>query len=177
MTLLIYVLVGLGVGLISGALGIGGGVLLIPLLMGVFHFSHREAIGTTLGVLVLPVLIVAAWRYDHYGFLNRQAAVCIALGFAIGAPFGAEFVSNVTEHWLPLLRILFGLTLIYIGVRYVLDTDNQATSALLGLISVAVSLLAFWYLRMLGRRYQPRTLAHEIEQFQQRKPDEPDYYI
>jgi uncharacterized membrane protein YfcA len=177
MTIVLYVLLGLLVGLVSGAVGIGGGVLLIPALMWLFRFPHREAIGTTLGVLALPVLLLAAWRYYQNNFLNLEAAIWIAVGFAIGCPLAAETVSNLPEQWMPLLRVVFGLMLIYIGIRYAFMSDTEAASTFLAVITVSVSAVLCVVLRAVGRRHRLRKLAEEIDRIQQQEPTEPDYYI
>src|SRR5262245_66341423 len=63
MTILFYIVAGLGIGGISGLLGIGGGVLLVPVLVWFFNFEHTKAVGTTLAVMVPPIGLMAALEY------------------------------------------------------------------------------------------------------------------
>src|SRR5438105_129421 len=84
MTILFYIVTGLGIGVISGLLGIGGGVLLVPVLVWFFKFQHTEAVGTTLAVLVPPIGLMAAIEYYRRGQLNLQAAGIIAAAFVLG---------------------------------------------------------------------------------------------
>jgi hypothetical protein len=81
---LAYLALGLTIGLISGALGIGGGVLIVPALVWLFRFDYLRATGTSLAVLVLPVVALGAWRYYSAGRVDVTAAVCIAVAFFVG---------------------------------------------------------------------------------------------
>ncbi len=58
---LLYIILGLLAGILSGLIGIGGGVMIVPSLIFLFGFSQLEAQGTTLGLLVPPIGILAAW--------------------------------------------------------------------------------------------------------------------
>jgi len=61
--ILFYVLLGLAVGALSGLIGIGGGVFLVPALIFFFGLSQHQAQGTTLALLVPPIGLLAAWTY------------------------------------------------------------------------------------------------------------------
>src|SRR5437763_1572018 len=87
-------LAGLAVRVISGMLGIGGGVLVIPVLVGVFGFAHERAVGTSLGMLLPPIGIFAFLDYYRHGNVDLTAAGLLALGFAAGAFFGSLMVNH-----------------------------------------------------------------------------------
>ncbi|TMQ33044.1 MAG: sulfite exporter TauE/SafE family protein [Planctomycetota bacterium] len=97
MQVLLLLIIGLSIGAISGALGIGGGVLLIPALIWLCRYDFPKAAGTTLAVLVPPIGLPAAWLYYKRDLIDVQAAVWIALAFALGAILGASIA-----HYLPL---------------------------------------------------------------------------
>lgn len=61
-----FLLLGLTIGTLSGAIGIGGGVLITPALVYLFGFSQHEAQGTTLALLVPPIGLLAAWTYNCF---------------------------------------------------------------------------------------------------------------
>ena len=109
---------GVFVGMLSGMLGIGGGVVLVPGLMLLFGFTQLEAQGTSLAVLAMPILVFAAVVYYQNGHVRLPVVAFIAIGFAIGA-YGA---ANLAEH-LPVkaLRVFFGALMLYLGFMYVLE--------------------------------------------------------
>src|SRR5262245_42560961 len=123
MNILLYVAVGLAIGSVSGTLGIGGGVLLMPALIWLFGFEHPKAAGTTLAILAFPIgLWPAVWKYYQQGVLTWDdlgKACWIAGGFGLGALLGATYVTQIPK---PLLQLCFGLLLVYIGVRFVIHS-------------------------------------------------------
>src|SRR3954468_21596358 len=86
---------GLVVGLISGVLGIGGAILLVPALVLVFGFSQGRAQGTSIGALVPPIGIFAAVQYYRNGLLDVRVSALIAIGFVFGAFLGAYLVPHI----------------------------------------------------------------------------------
>ncbi len=175
MDIILYLLVGLLVGGISGTLGIGGGVLLIPILVWLFGFDHPKATGTTLAVLVPPIGLLAAWEYYQKGLLDLRAALCIAAAFVLGAYGGALLMPllPVTQ-----LRFFFGLLLIFVAVRFLLAADAEAASAFVGLLAVGLAWLVYAGLRLLGRRYPSRPdLEAAIQMSKEKTRGESDYYI
>ena len=71
-------ILGFGIGVISGIIGIGGGVLLIPALIWLLGMSQRKAQGTSLAALLLPVGIFAFWTYYREGNAARAIALHVA---------------------------------------------------------------------------------------------------
>jgi uncharacterized membrane protein YfcA len=111
---LLFILIGLFAGTISGLLGIGGATIIIPALIYFFGFSQHEAQGTTLLLMVPPIGILAAWTYYKKGYANVPVAIFICLGFIIGAFFGAKVAVSIPEK---LLRKLFALFLLIISIH------------------------------------------------------------
>jgi uncharacterized membrane protein YfcA len=173
MTILAYIALGLLVGMISGMVGTGGGVLLVPALIWWFGFDHRKAVGTTLAVMVPPIGLMAAVEYYRRGEVDLQAAAVVAATFLAGAWLGSKLAAHV--H-LEILRLLFGLVLVYIAVRFLL-ADRYVSSAFLGLAAVALAFVVYVGLRILGKRHlPPPNLGDKIRGLEQ--PDRPgDYYI
>jgi uncharacterized membrane protein YfcA len=175
MNILIYIGIGLVVGSISGALGIGGGVLLVPLLIWLCKFDTKMATGTSLAVLVPPIGLPAAleaWREQR---VDLAAALWIAGAFMIGA-----FASSAVVDYMPdlLLRRLFGLLMLYIAIRFVLTSDSEVVNAVAGLTAVILGWSVFFLLRLLGRRHLNWPSLHEeIRRMQHEGRGDPDYYI
>jgi uncharacterized protein len=139
-------LFGIGVGVLSGLLGIGGGIALVPGLIMLFGFSQKEAQGTSLAVLVPPIGIFAALLYYEHGFVQLPKVGWVALGFLVGAYLGARLVPTVPDEW---LSFAFGAILLYVGFMFVLspDVDKRTAVALpAGLAALTATLLG-WILR------------------------------
>jgi uncharacterized membrane protein YfcA len=145
-------LFGVGVGVLSGLLGIGGGVVLVPGLILLFGFSQAEAQGTSLAVLIPPIGIFAAMVYYQHGFVRLPVVGLIAVGFIIGGFFGAKLVPHVP---LELLRMVFGVLLLYLGFAFVMSPRGQtAEAALPAGIATATSGLVAYLLRRRRRSKQ-----------------------
>jgi uncharacterized membrane protein YfcA len=114
--ILLFILLGLLAGALSGLLGIGGGIIIIPALVFLCGFSHLRAQGTTLAMLVPPIGILAAWTYYKQGQVDLKVAAFICLGFFFGSLFGAKIaiaLSNVT------LKRIFGLFLFLVALKMI----------------------------------------------------------
>ena len=107
-------LVGLVVGMISGVVGIGGGVMFVPALIWLFGMDQHKAQGTSLGALLAPVGIFAFWEYYRKGNADLRVGLLLAAGFLVGGYFGALGAQHVSEVW---LRRIFAVMLVVIGGR------------------------------------------------------------
>ena len=107
-------LVGLVVGMVSGVVGIGGGILFVPALVWLLGMNQHRAQGTSLGALLLPVGIFAFLEYYRKGNADLRVALLLAAGFLVGGYFGAVGAQHIPEPW---LRRIFALTLIAVGGR------------------------------------------------------------
>lgn len=179
MTILLYLGIGLVIGTVSGTLGIGGGVLLVPALMWLMpgDFDQRTAAGTTLAVLVVPVVLPAVVKYAQKDAIDVVAACWIAASFGIGSFLGAYLH---TENYLPehTLRIAFGLMLVYVGVRFLNLSDSEAVRAAAALTAVAAAWVGHVALRALGRRHaRPPAVKEKIQALEEKGYGDPDYMI
>ena len=80
-TILSLVLIGILAGILSGLVGVGGGVIMVPLLVLLFGMSQHQAQGTSLAVLAVPVTAVAVYNYYTEGHINIKYALVIAVFF------------------------------------------------------------------------------------------------
>ena len=142
---------GVLVGALSGGLGIGGGVVLVPGLIMLFGFSQLEAQGTSLAVLSVPVVIFAAAVYYQNGFVRVPVVLLIGLGFILGAYFGAKLVPQMPIH---LLRLGFGVLMLYISFLFILDLRSARPAAALP-AAIATVVAA-----VITRLFRRRVLAH-----------------
>lgn len=114
MNIFLYIVVGLIGGIFSGALGIGGGAIMVPLLVLWFGLTQHQAQGTALAVMLTPVFILAVLRYYAAGNVKVQMALFIACGFVVGALLGAHWIQGIPD---TTLKRAFGIFLILIGIK------------------------------------------------------------
>lgn len=112
MTIVELVLIAIGIlaGALSGLVGVGGGIIMVPALVMLLGFTQKSAQGTTLAMLMLPVGIFAALTYYRAGHVNIKAALFIAIGFLVGALVGSQYALRLPDH--TLTRLFGGLLLV-----------------------------------------------------------------
>jgi uncharacterized membrane protein YfcA len=89
-TVLVLLLVGLAAGMLSGLVGVGGGIIIVPALVYFLSYTQLSAQGTSLAVLLLPAGIFAVMNYYKAGHVNVIPTLLIALTFTIGGYFGSK---------------------------------------------------------------------------------------
>jgi len=150
MRVLLYLAMGGVIGTVSGILGIGGGILLIPALIWLGGFDYPKAAGTTLAIMVPPIGLLAAWESYTKGRVDLTAAIWIALSFAVSAWFGATLVPLISD---AMLRLSFGILMMILALRFILSASTEASNAAAGLFAVALAWVVYLWLRALGRRH------------------------
>ncbi|UQA57906.1 sulfite exporter TauE/SafE family protein [Polyangium aurulentum] len=144
-----FILTGALVGTLSGLLGIGGALVLVPVLMFGFGFTQARAQGTSIGALVPPIGIFAAIQYYKNGLLDMRAAAFIALGFVFGALLGASAVPYVPQVW---LKRAFASILVYVAVQLVFATEGKKAAVLPGMIAVGFLWIIYGVRRAIGQK-------------------------
>jgi hypothetical protein len=110
-------LLGLLAGVASGMFGIGGGIIIVPALVGLFGFEQKAATGTSLAVLLLPVSLGAVLRYVEADKLDIAVAAWVALGLLFGAFVGARIALALPSKT---VRRIYGLFLFGVAARFLL---------------------------------------------------------
>ncbi len=108
--------VGVAGGLIGGVFGVGGGIIVVPVLVMFMGFSQHLAQGTMLATLLLPSFVFAVWTYYKAGHIHWPAAILVSLGMMIGSVLGARYAQTVPA---PILKKMFGLLMIVSGIKLV----------------------------------------------------------
>jgi uncharacterized membrane protein YfcA len=109
-----YVVLGLLGGILSGLLGIGGAIILVPALIYVFGFDQQTAQGTTLAMLVPPTGLLAVMQYYKTGHIDFKVAAILCIGVFLGAYFGGWLATQVSAIT---LKRTFGVLLLVVGVK------------------------------------------------------------
>jgi uncharacterized membrane protein YfcA len=118
MNILLILAIGLAAGILSGLLGIGGGILIVPCLIFLLGMSQHMAQGTTLALMVPPIGLLAAWTYYEQGSVDVKVAAWICLGFFFGGLIGAKFATLIDAS---LLKKLFGAALLVTALKMILS--------------------------------------------------------
>ncbi len=113
--------IGLGIGTIAGTLagifGIGGGIVIVPMLAAFLKFAPSRAIGTSLAAMLLPVGILAVIRYAKSGDVDFKVASAIGVGIFIMAFVGAHIGLSVGNTW---VSRGFGVLLVLVGIKFLI---------------------------------------------------------
>ena len=113
----VWLAVGFAAGIIAGLFGKGGGVVIVPVLMGLFAYRAKEATGTSLAALQLPVGLPGVILYAREGVLDLHLAVWVAAGLVAGTFFGTRIAIGLKPS---LFKKLYGLFLLGMALFLVL---------------------------------------------------------
>jgi uncharacterized membrane protein YfcA len=112
--ILILLLIGLFAGMLSGMIGVGGGIVIVPALIFFLGFNQHQAQGTSLGLLMLPVGILAVLNYYHKGHIDIGYVGIMAIGFVLGGYLGSKLALNISEL---VLKRFFAIILFYTAFK------------------------------------------------------------
>src|SRR6516162_6422268 len=118
MNLLISLAIGVMIGTVSGMIGLGGAIFLIPVLLYGYGMDQKSAQGTSLATLLLPIGALAFWKYYSAGHVNLKLAASLAIGFFVGGYFGGTIAQLATGLQ---LRRIFALCLAGIALKMFLQ--------------------------------------------------------
>lgn len=115
----VLIFIGVAAGILSGLVGVGGGIILVPAMVYFMKYTQHQAQGTSLGILCLPVVILAFITYyrdcQKMGTpIDLKVIGVIAVGFVIGGYFGSHIAVRIDKD---LLRKIFALILFYTGIK------------------------------------------------------------
>ena len=122
-TILILVLIGIGAGLLSGLVGVGGGIIIVPALVYALGFSQKMAQGTSLGILLLPVGILGVWQFYKQGYIDLNAVWIISLAFLVGSYFGSRFALSLSQETVK--KIFAGIMILIAVKMFFFDKPKQ----------------------------------------------------
>ncbi len=114
--IIILISIGLFAGLVSGTLGLGGGIVIIPALVFFLGLTQHQAQGTSLAILLFPIGILGVYNYYKAGYVNMKYTLFIVLAFIIGSYFGSLLSINLPDK---ILRKVFGIGVFLISLKMI----------------------------------------------------------
>ena len=115
-TILILVLIGLFAGIMSGFVGIGGGVVMVPALIYLLGLSQHTAQGTSLILMLPPIGILAVMNYYKADAVNIPYGIIIAIAFVIGGYFGSKIALRMSPSS---VKLIFGVLMLYVAIKMI----------------------------------------------------------
>jgi len=112
--IIILLSVGLAAGFLSGLVGVGGGIIIVPVLVYFLGFSQHQAQGTTLFMFLLPIGIFGVLNYHKQGYVDYKTALIICSTFIFGSYFGSKFAITLDQKT---IKQLFGVIIILLGCK------------------------------------------------------------
>jgi uncharacterized protein len=122
---ILLLFIGAATGVFSGLFGVGGGVILVPILVFFFQFSPQAASGTSLVALLLPVGLLGVLEYFQAGKINREhlkIGLLVALGIFLGTYIGARLGARLSGKT---LQRAFAVFLVFVAARLWLSTGIE----------------------------------------------------
>ena len=124
-TIIILVIIGIVAGMLSGLIGVGGGIIIVPALVFFLAFSQKQAQGTSLGILLLPVGILAVMQYYKQGQVDVKVVLIVSMAFVVGGFFGSKLALTLPE---ATLKKVFAIVMILIAIKMLfLDKPHSTT--------------------------------------------------
>lgn len=117
---LLLALIGVIAGMLSGLVGVGGGIVMVPLLIYLMGFNQHQAQGTSLTVLVVPVTAAAVYNYYKEGYIDWRYAGIIALFFVVGGYFGSKMAISIDQK---MLKKIFAVVLLFVAGKMLLSKN------------------------------------------------------
>jgi uncharacterized protein len=111
---LLISVIGLLAGMLSGLVGVGGGIIIVPALIFFLGFTQLQAQGTSLGLLLLPVGILAVLNYYQKGYIDVKVVAIMSIAFIIGGYFGSKLSLVLSQ---VALRRIFAIVLFYTAFK------------------------------------------------------------
>ena len=113
-TFIILLLIGIAAGTLSGMVGVGGGIIIVPALIYFLGFSQKMAQGTSLGILLLPVGLLGVMQFYKEGLINIPVVLVISFAFFFGSYFGSRIALSISQET---AKRVFAILMILIAVK------------------------------------------------------------
>ena len=115
-SILILFAIGVAVGMLSGLVGVGGGIIIVLVLVYFLGYSQHSAQGTTLFLFMLPVGLLGVYNYYKVGNVDFRAALIIGCTFIVGSYFGSKIALAIDQNT---VKKLFGILILLVSVKMI----------------------------------------------------------
>jgi uncharacterized membrane protein YfcA len=126
--IVILLLVGLMAGALSGFVGVGGGIIIVPAMIYFMNMNQMQAQGISLALLMLPVGVLGVVNYYKAGHIQFSYVLLMAVGFIVGNYFGSKYAMRVSEHK---IKFFFSLLMLYVAVHMLWKSGSKWMSEFL----------------------------------------------
>ena len=116
-TIALLVVVGLLAGILSGFVGVGGGIIMVPALVWLLGYDQHQAQGTSLAVLMLPVVFLAVRNYWKEGMIDWRVVGVIAAAFVAGGYLGSKGALALPADT---VKRVFGMMMLFVAIKLIL---------------------------------------------------------
>ena len=114
--IIVLLIIGLAAGILGGLIGVGGGIIIVPSLIYFLGFSQKEASGTSLGILLLPVGILGVLQFYKAGYVDMRTVWLVSFGFLVGSYFGSKIALRFSQET---VRKIFAIVMILIALKMI----------------------------------------------------------
>jgi uncharacterized membrane protein YfcA len=121
-TILILVTIGVIAGILSGFVGVGGGIIIVPALVYSLGMTQHAAQGTSLFILLLPVGILAVYNYSKTDNINWKFGLIVALTFVVGGYIGSKLSLKLSPG---MVKLIFGIIMAFVSLKMILSGFNS----------------------------------------------------
>ena len=105
--LITLLIIGLFAGILSGLVGVGGGLIIVPALIFFLGYSQHQAQGTSLGLLLLPVGILAVLNYYNKGQIDIKVVAVMSIAFVLGGWLGSKIALRLPADTVKKIFAIF----------------------------------------------------------------------
>ncbi len=124
--IIILLLIGLAAGAMSGLVGVGGGIIIVPCLVFFLGFSQKLAQGTSLGILLLPIGILGAMQYHKQGFIDFKVIAIISVAFFFGSFLGSKLALSLSQEN---IKKIFAVVMLLVAIKMLFFDKKTGAAA------------------------------------------------
>ncbi len=117
-TIITLVIIGLSAGILSGLVGVGGGIIMVPLFILFLGLSQHNAQGLSLAVMLPPVTFLAVYNYHKAGggSIDWKVALIVSVLFIIGGFLGSKIALQIDQRT---LKKVFGVMMLIVAIKLI----------------------------------------------------------